>query len=420
MRHLPLLLAALLLAGCVGFAPQQPPAPPTLENVHWEARLGGLRHKDGKPLLRMRDIDRLREVGARYGEITRYLAMRGWQGERVFDGASLAWYLALEGDESFARYFSQIRYRRFSGYHIARLWAQRPDIEWATALTGGDSVVPIFTANELCAYAEAGGTLHYALGASNAAGYLKRDISGGHIVRLFRAQSAPEDIATLVQMNLFARSDDLVRFMVAGGTPAYADSLRTWDGQSISRFRQLGLHAREVLHFVDTPRPNAIVLYPRADSNGEFESEASLRLFAAVRGKYDVYVRLVGSDDEITAALKAVPGADLLWLAGHGGSDNLRLSYPQEFTRESFTDERLYLDNSDHELAAAFASLAPHATIFLDACDAGRPRNGLPNLAQFVQSLAPGRTIVAASYPFAHQEIDIRSLVPLRLEFRRP
>ncbi|GEM_PF-3240140 len=414
MKPLPLLLSLLLLA-CATPRALRPP-----EGTDWRARLGGLRTKQGKPLLARRDIDRLQLAGAHYADVATLLAMHRPDGPPVFDGPSLVWYLEQRGTPDYARHLLGRPGYRFTGYQIAALWARDCTTDWVDALTGGNAGTPWFTPQELPDYADAGGTADYAAQASRALGGYSADLSGRHLVRLLRLGVSPYQLRLYAVLRnngdgpLFGRTEHLVRYLEAGGTLGYADSLRCFDGRSLYRFRQLGLSAAEALSFTDSPRPNAVVLFARADYNDEFENAASLRLFRAVHREYDVYVRLIGGEEEVDPALRAVPDVELLWIAGHGWKGSILLN-----DGDDPYDETQLLDTTDAELAGTLATLASDATVFLDACYTDAPRDGMVNLADYVRSLAPGRTVVAADYLFTHDDVVVRSLAPLRLEFRR-
>jgi hypothetical protein len=272
---------------------------------------------------------------------------------------------------------------------------------------------------ELPDYGRCGGTADYAAQASRALGATAQispadtsSVCSGWACRLSAAAvrgAAQKRRRTVVRANGAPRA--LPRSRRHAGL---CDSLRCFDGRSLYRFRQLGLSAAEALSFTDSPRPNAVVLFARADYNDEFENAASLRLFRAVHREYDVYVRLIGGEEEVDPALRAVPDVELLWIAGHGWKGSILLN-----DGDDPYDETQLLDTTDAELAGTLATLASDATVFLDACYTDAPRDGMVNLADYVRSLAPGRTVVAADTFLRTTTWVVRSLAPLRLEFRR-
>ncbi|MCD4829201.1 MAG: hypothetical protein K8R90_07240 [Candidatus Cloacimonetes bacterium] len=416
--YLAILAALLLLTACATAPRLRPPV-----DASWEARLGGLRNKYGKPLLRERDIDKLRDSGARYHQITKLMALRSRRGDRVFDGPSLAWYIGQKGTFEFAQHLADKHGYQFTGYQIATLWSYGCNAEWVDKLTDGSSFIPCFTSKQLLQFAELGGTVEFALQASETIKGYCGWLSGWHIVRILRLGISPQSLSQFTALRnyngdrLFGNAENLVRYLEAGGNVAYADSLRGFDGMSIYRFCQLGISAAEALNFNDTPRPNAVAIFTTIDDNDEFESKASLRLFHAVHREYDIWVRLADSEEKLAAIVEDVPAADLLWIAGHGRRGSILLGSE---SIDDLSDERRYLDTTDSEFADVLATLAPDATIFLDACYTDAPRNGIDNLADFIRGLAPGRTVVAADYLFSHEHIHVRSLAPLRLEFIRP
>jgi len=202
MKLLPAVLVALLLAACAT-APRYRP-PPT---ASWEAKLGGLRNKYGKPLLRPREVNRLREVGARYADIERLLSLRRPDGARAFDGPSLAWYVGLGGTHEYA---ARLAKASLDGYTICVMQAHGKSIEWVEALTGGEGL-PVFTAAQLRQYAELDGSTDYTRRVWRALGYLRSSAGGGHLARLWRVRATPEETIELVRTGRFGCAEDLVR-----------------------------------------------------------------------------------------------------------------------------------------------------------------------------------------------------------------
>ncbi|MBI5398499.1 hypothetical protein HZB03_03470 [Candidatus Woesearchaeota archaeon] len=244
----------------------------------------------------------------------------------------------------------------------------------------------------------------------------------GMKIALYKEPTAiePENHNIPVLGALFSYMDDKE---LKAYTEQFKASMNVGGGQrftdlQIRRFYQLKLSPDEVLHFHDTEKPNALLIYPSADGNGAFYDVSSQKFLANVKEKYDVGVLVATVEQEVYAAIDEIPTIELLVLSGHGTKDSLRLGErnPAEQKHANYRNEEFMIDLYDWKLLKHLDKLSPNATIFLNSCSTATGGKEADNLANFVSFAASRRKVIASKEDFKTQEINVVSRYPLELK----
>lgn len=236
----------------------------------------------------------------------------------------------------------------------------------------------------------------------------------------------------------FFTCEDIVKYIWYGGSLEYAKEMASYRdssqhnffyGAQLPQFAALGLKADEILHFRDTEKPNALIVYPTYDINsdgyeGAFSTPEALKLFEHIRERYDVKIVVASVEEEVYSGLASGPIFDLGMFSGHGSSDSLRLgmtgpprvSNPATHSGRG-TLEGLTIDTEDFELASFFHNFSKDAVIFLNSCSTAEGGKDFSNLANHVAQFAPGRKVIASKVPFSGSDvkIDLEKIYPLDL-----
>ena len=119
---------------------------------------------------------------------------------------------------------------------------------------------------------------------------------------------------------------DLVTFKHAGGTVEYARKFNgsTFSGKQLPMLYSLGLSLDEIVHFHDTKKPNALLVYPAFDEEGAFFHKNVVDFFKNAQLFYDVKVIVSSREEEVYDALDASLGFEYFMATGHGGETGLR------------------------------------------------------------------------------------------------
>ncbi len=198
-----------------------------------------------------------------------------------------------------------------------------------------------------------------------------------------------------------------------------------YNGFVAYRCKQLGLGVGD-LAWTDTQKPNALIVLPKADWNGAFETKETNDLFREIAKAYDVAFRFAEKEIHVYQAISSISDIELLILAGHGSP--LTLSLGEEdlgVVQKPDFDEQQMLDTSDSELSFYLSKLAEIAAILLASCsNAGNTHqmqfSHLPGyergtkLAEFIFHAASQRTTIAGRRSFAQRNIQIQNLYPFQ------
>lgn len=234
----------------------------------------------------------------------------------------------------------------------------------------------------------------------------------------------------------FFLGKELVAFTKAGGTTEYAKKFFSFKdhkgnnpfyGGQLPQLYRLGLNLEQVAKFDDTPKPNALLVYPTWDYpigkifdekvyyNGAFRDDYSLAFFKKVSETYDVKVVVASTEGEVYEALDSEADFKLFILSGHGtkttlslGEKDLRVSAPEK--NETYT-----IDLSDSELEKHLQKLAPDAVIFLNSCSTAEGGAGEKNLANKVNLWAQGRKVIAPTKDLRTGDVQIDALYPFKV-----
>ncbi len=189
-------------------------------------------------------------------------------------------------------------------------------------------------------------------------------------------------------------------------------------GFTVYRTCQLGLAPEDLTSFINSKKPNALLIYPTSDYNDAFEKKEAIALFHEIQKAYDVKVAFATEDNDVAPAIDSVPDIELLILGGHGTTTNLNLGGDNSEGNINY-DERYTIDTSDNELGDALNKLHPNATIFLNSCLTGANKSSGDNLANFIEKQAEGRRVIAATDSFEEKDIKIVSLYPFDMKIIR-
>jgi len=178
---------------------------------------------------------------------------------------------------------------------------------------------------------------------------------------------------------------------------------------TITSLYELGLTIDEIISpiFVDTDKPNAVVIFPTSDDSIAFA--ATKNLLERIRGRYDTFVKVASTEQEVYSAIMTIPNVELLVLSGHGSQMTLGLG--------SGKHEKYKIDISDSELGKYLQNLNPNAPIVLNSCLNAQGGYLEINLANFIMQISHGRKVIAAMDLFSPFHIRINSDYPLDLSF---
>ena len=186
-----------------------------------------------------------------------------------------------------------------------------------------------------------------------------------------------------------------------------------FDGKSAYRLFSLGYQPSEALEFTDTPKPNAVVIYPQADPNGAFETPEAYKFFFTLRLHYDVGVRIVHGDTEAFAYARTIPYPELIVWSGHGDPYTVRFGEPGLRNPVSYMSPFYTYDTTDEKRATIFFQSTPsNAIIFLNSCSTAKGGEKETNIANDTIRYAQPRRIIASTIPFQEREIQIDQAYP--------
>ncbi len=243
----------------------------------------------------------------------------------------------------------------------------------------------LFTCGDLAAFREAGGTGEYAA----------------------ELASLPDGCGNV----FFTAGYDIVAFKKSNGTVEYAKKFSStacaselsFRGNQLPQLYSLGLDLKEVVGFVDTPKPDALVVYPTHDgiyndeNYGAFRTISSVNLFKELQKAYDIKVVIASTENEVYDALGSRAGFKLFMLCGHGTKTTLSLGEKDLRIAAAEKDETYRIDPSDSELELKLQNLDPAAVIFLNSCSTAEGGEKEDNLANTVAKWAKGRKTIAAT-----------------------
>ncbi|MCC6806733.1 MAG: hypothetical protein IT381_04875 [Deltaproteobacteria bacterium] len=145
---------------------------------------------------------------------------------------------------------------------------------------------------------------------------------------------------------------------------------------------------------VNDPRPLAVVVYPKDDHNGAFESANAREDLKALSVTHRLVFIEARNDADAVAGIKAATKnrpTGLLILGAHGAPTAMEWSKGNDAVAGSKTFKKGELD----------AALAPGATVILESCSTGSGRFDQLNMANFFSWLMPSATVHAPTKPVA-------------------
>ncbi len=157
--------------------------------------------------------------------------------------------------------------------------------------------------------------------------------------------------------------------------------------------------------FVDTEKPNALLLYAEKDNiPSVFDTQWDAQFILRLEDDYDVLVRTVAAPAEICEMISEVSDLELLTINVHSIRTTLFLS-----TYDRGQKEKIISFFSD---LTCLQKLHPEAVIFLRACSAGKGGAYAFNIANRIAEQAPGRTVISSQGTLSSDQIHILSYRP--------
>ena len=432
-----------------------------------EKKLLSIKDKDGNPIFSPYYADSYLREGGNLEFALELAGIKDREGNPIFDGFSISSYWKLKGRIDFARQLAFLKDERenplFKGWDICLYKKHGGTLEEAQHFlaiknTQGKSVFKGGT--DISKYKELGGTLEEALKFI----YIKNDegntvFSSGTFLSEYKELGGTleeaQQLANIRTGSLFRSgfniwdykrhrkgvvfaqkianikdrgkkylfdAKHLIWYSELDGTPEFAERLartRLDDQFRICRLYQLGITVDESLEFNDTAKPNAIVVYPTVDRVNAFQSENSVIFFKKLKEKYDIYVVIADTENEVYDAINRVPRAELLVIGGHGSYKTLSLG-EQDLQFMNPTKSEIYtINTSDNEFEEYLKKLHPRAVIFLNSCNNASPGNEGINLADFVIKIAGNRKVIASKKPFSDLDIIVNSIYPFDIKIKK-
>ena len=217
-----------------------------------------------------------------------------------------------------------------------------------------------------------------------------------------------KEVQELRAVGIFEDPEWLIKYKEAKGTVAEAQEFAKagFDGKDTYRFKQLGISLSEALRFTDTPKPNALLIYPFSDTDG-FEGRSEINLYHKLKEAYDVRFIVARQEEDLYREMARMRTIDFLMIGGHG--TKITVGFTDANLKDP-TKERFHLDIGDLELQRYRQYLAPDAIIFLNSCKNGADRDS-HNMANFVYEQLD-RTVISSTRSFRGDEMIIDSIKP--------
>ncbi len=373
-------------------------------------------------MLRRREIDALRSTGADFGTIDSLLSMKNDRGESLFKPSVVEWFLQSGGTVRYAEKLAGVRYRyerRLQGYQIAKLHALDVTTKEVEFYAGLDST--LFSGPELLHYIEAGGDTLYAGQMYHLFRQHEYHLRGMILLKLVENRITADQIEPFLEIKMNAPFY-LIDYILEGGTVEYAKACaeKTRSFEDVLRYYRWKVPVENLREFADTDRPNSLFLFAVSDFNGEFTSDAAVKLYNEIWKAYDTRVEIIHNEMQIKQLIEETGTIDLLAICGHGSSESLTLDSRKEIISNLNYYEKMDIDPTDVELEEAFSLMPDDGVIFLDACETRKPTQSGRNLFRFIESIAGGRRVIGAETVFTHDQIILRQAYPLEIEFREP
>lgn len=177
--------------------------------------------------------------------------------------------------------------------------------------------------------------------------------------------------------------------------------------------------------FVDTKRPNAVVVYPcidvssRGHINRSFYWRSGGTFLRDLFQAYDVSFTIAKTEQDFYDALDTTPDIATVVVAGHGTRRSLRFSGDVDGTN----DEARTLDISDQEVSQHFSNLRPDVRWYNRACNNGRggeDANNLGNMIRYhLQNHSPSTYSFFSTQSARGSDIEMMQTFPLHIRIIR-
>ncbi len=176
-----------------------------------------------------------------------------------------------------------------------------------------------------------------------------------------------------------------------------------------------------VENFIDTKKPNALIIHPYSDWNGVFKNFIIQRGFCQfdlkkLKKDYDIKLSFSETEKEVYSAIKEIPNIELLVICGHGSKKSLSLGDTDKRVSKSEKSEEYSIDFSDEEFKEYLDRLNKNAVIFLNSCSNAKENLfNKKNLAKFISTMAENKKVVAWKKSFSNDDLKIKNCYPFEI-----
>ncbi len=179
------------------------------------------------------------------------------------------------------------------------------------------------------------------------------------------------------------------------------------------RLMLLGKHLGTIPKFLNTKKPNAVVILPTYDPQEIYYSQNTINFIRILMKNYDTRIIVATNEQDVFDGLELIPDIELLFVGGaylgivETRKKSIMLSRKDEI---SYNDERFlcYLNHLDND-----------ATIVLYTCFAGTGGKGKDNIANYIDSIIDERKIIAPRNNINACHIKVNEMYPLDISLMK-
>ncbi len=173
------------------------------------------------------------------------------------------------------------------------------------------------------------------------------------------------------------------------------------------RLMLLNQHLGTIPKFLNTEKPNAVVVLPTYDPQEIYYSHNTINFIRNLMKEYDTRIIVAANEQDVFDGLELIPDIELLFVGGaylgivETKKKSIMLSRKGEI---AYNDERFicYLEHLKND-----------ATIVLYTCFAGTGGTGKDNIANYIDSFTNGRKIIAPRNNINSCHIKVNEMYPL-------
>ncbi|GEM_PF-4220268 len=176
--------------------------------------------------------------------------------------------------------------------------------------------------------------------------------------------------------------------------------------EKTKRLFELEVSAAEICSPEETPKPNALLIYPLSDHNGTFYSDYQRTFVNNIKSVYDTDVLIAEDYHELNAALWSKKKVDLLVISGHGSESGIQLGNKSS---DAYSPDPYILYDYKLDNSALDNILTENGTLFLNSCQQGL-------YFDFYFHSNNKRTIISSYDNFGIDKVQVSSWYPLKLK----